>query len=179
MVDLIIINGLGGSGKSSFIELCWHYCEKEKVGIVRELSTVDYVKKIARLCGWDGSKSEHNRIFLSDLKKAFAKWDNTPIKTIFNEITNTIAKNPEEKNFFFFVNSREPEDIKQILSIEQEKGYRVATLKVERSGLKTNEVPELINDIINMKSDYFIKNNGTIDDLKSEAKDFINHLLLI
>ena len=60
MIKFVIINGLGGCGKSTFIKLCKDYCEDpDTYGIswkVEELSTVDFVKEVARLCGWKDTK---------------------------------------------------------------------------------------------------------------------------
>ena len=63
MVRFVIINGLGGCGKSTFIELCQEYCDnpdnlKAHNWMVSELSTVDFVKEVARICGWKGKKDK-------------------------------------------------------------------------------------------------------------------------
>ena len=41
---IVIINGFGGSGKSTFVILCREICDELKAKTVIELSTVDYVK---------------------------------------------------------------------------------------------------------------------------------------
>ena len=60
---IVIINGSGGCGKSTFIKLCRDICDQLKGKTVIELSTVDYVKEVAQYCGWDGSKTELKRAF--------------------------------------------------------------------------------------------------------------------
>lgn len=177
MVNIVIINGLGGCGKSTFAEMCTKYCNENKRAIVAELSTVDYVKIVARLCGWDGSKSEKDRIFLSDLKKAFAKWNNIPIKYVFDQINDIISKEKTKKNYLFFVNSREPDDIKEIIELAKLKGYKALTVKLERPNQNVNEVPELINDIVNMKADHTIVNSGELQDLQNKAISFVENLI--
>ena len=61
---VVIINGIGGSGKDTFVVMC-----KDVLGANRVLniSTVDFVKEVAKFCGWDGSKQPEDRKFLSDL----------------------------------------------------------------------------------------------------------------
>lgn len=63
MPKVIVINGMGGVGKSTFISLC-HEIDPRVI----ETSTVDFVKEIALQAGWDGVKDEDGRRFLSDLK---------------------------------------------------------------------------------------------------------------
>ena len=41
--------------------------------MVSELSTVDFVKEVARICGWKGKKDKKDREFLHDLKEAHGK----------------------------------------------------------------------------------------------------------
>ena len=68
---VVIINGLGGVGKSEFINQCKKIdtIEGFKVG-VSEKSTVDYIKKVAKMCGWDGSNSKRPYFFIQ-FKKNF------------------------------------------------------------------------------------------------------------
>ena len=65
-----------GVGKTTFEAKCkelvaanstFWYDEKQRMA-VDVISTVDFVKQIARECGWDGVKTPRNRKFLSDLK---------------------------------------------------------------------------------------------------------------
>ena len=60
--QIIVINGTGGCGKTTFVELT------QKYGKVINFSSVDKVKEVAKLIGWDGKKTEKDRKFLSDLK---------------------------------------------------------------------------------------------------------------
>ena len=66
---VVVINGSGGVGKSTFIELCREWDNR-----VFETSTVDFVKEVAKMCGWDGTKTDENRKFLSDLKDLLSQW---------------------------------------------------------------------------------------------------------
>ena len=115
MVRFVIINGLGGCGKSTFIELCQEYCDnpdnlKAYNWMVSELSTVDFVKEVAMICGWKGKKDKKDREFLHDLKEAMEKWDNIPNKKLLED-AETIIKNYLGLNHLFFVNIRGPERI--------------------------------------------------------------------
>ena len=59
---IVIINGTGGSGKDTFIDFV------KKHAKVVNVSSVDFVKEVATLAGWQGEKSKEARKFLSDLK---------------------------------------------------------------------------------------------------------------
>jgi len=63
MKKILIINGSGGVGKDTFVELLSKY-----VPTLVHISVVDPVKKIAKYIGWNGSKDEPSRKFLAELK---------------------------------------------------------------------------------------------------------------
>lgn len=56
--QIIIINGTGGSGKDTFVDFC------SKYGNVMNFSSIDKVKEIASLIGWNGKKAEKDCKFL-------------------------------------------------------------------------------------------------------------------
>lgn len=64
---IFVINGPARTGKDTFVNI---YREERKKDLVYtyNISTVDFVKTIAKECGWDGTKDEKNRKFLSNLK---------------------------------------------------------------------------------------------------------------
>ena len=82
MVKVVVINGMPGCGKTTFEEMCSDICDPFAVEPTSHVpgfsegrvlgidicSTVDFVKVVARQCGWDGTKNLKNRKFLSDLK---------------------------------------------------------------------------------------------------------------
>lgn len=179
---LIIINGIGGSGKSEFIKQCKlvapYFAQKIEV---RECSTVDYVKKIAVLCGWESTKNSEDRIFLSDLKQALEKWHDIPYqRTIDGIISSWTAMEESECEYgVVFLNSREPKDIERF--IDAAPLYDAISVKVYISNnkIKVNEVPTLIDGIKNSVNncDYHIENNGTLFQLFISAAYFMQDLL--
>ena len=62
--EIFIINGSGGCGKDTFVELFSKHYGPDKVW---NYSSVDKVKRIAKEIGWTGAKTEKDRKFLSDL----------------------------------------------------------------------------------------------------------------
>ena len=174
MVQLIIINGIGGSGKSTFCGYCKVAAQDR--AHVYELSTVDYIKKVASMCGWNGGKTTKDRTFLSDLKMAFTKWNNAPINEVFNSIKRSIKESPED-NHIFFINSREPEDIEVIYNKAKKAGYPIIRILVHNPNIVVNEVPELIEGITSITYDKYIENDKDIHNLYKKAEEFITEIL--
>lgn len=154
----IIISGKGGSGKSTFCNLCSKYerCE--------EISIVDYVKAVARMCGWDGGKSDNDRKFLSDLKDLLENYNDSPF-------INTILKANVRVENIIFINAREEKDRERFKSYF---GKNAFTLLIKNPKTET----KVYNNHADSSSeeghfDFIVKNYGTIEDLEKEAKRII------
>ena len=80
---IIVVNGAPRAGKDTFCEMVQKIME-ERVGpySCRIISTVDFVKEVAKFCGWNGQKTPKDRKFLSDLKDILTQWDDIPYKDI-------------------------------------------------------------------------------------------------
>ena len=64
----IAINGSNGSGKDTFVEFCLDYIHSAYDNIeVHNISTIDPVKNVAKVFGWDGVKDNKSRTFLVEL----------------------------------------------------------------------------------------------------------------
>lgn len=181
MVRFVIINGLGGCGKSTFIELCQEYCNnpdnlKAHNWMVSELSTVDFVKEVAMICGWKGKKDKKDREFLHDLKEAMEKWDNIPNKKVLED-AEMIIKNYLGLNYLFFVNIREPESIERFSQLIMENGYEKPFKILIESNISSNEVDSIAQQINSVKYNRTYKNNGTLKDLADTAGDFIEEII--
>lgn len=176
---IVIINGLGGCGKSTFAYFCRAYAFSLDCAIVTELSSIDYVKRIAKLLGWDGQKDQAGRVFLHDLKKAMEKYNDRPNQEVIKTIAEREKKHPDLP-YIFFVNIREKESILSFISKLEKKGYnknQYMTLLIKNSLKESNEVPELVDEINNFTYDKVIYNEGTIHELQDKAEEFIKSLL--
>ena len=113
MVQIVIVNGMPTSGKSTFVE----YCLKELGCWGREISTVDFVKDIAKQAGWNGEKNLRNRKFLSDLKDLLTEWDDVPYKKIkqaYDDFNFELSQyDVSNQRAFLFVHCREPQEIQK------------------------------------------------------------------
>lgn len=144
--------------------------------MVSELSTVDFVKEVARICGWKGKKDKKDREFLHDLKEAMEKWDNIPNKKVLEDAEN-IIKNYLGLNHLFFVNIREPQSIESFSQLVMEQGYETPIKILMESNMSSNEVDSIVQEIKSIKYDKIYKNNGTLKDLANTAGDFIEEII--
>lgn len=135
---------------------------------------VDFVKEIAYQCGWNGEKTAKNRKFLSDLKDLLTDWDNIPFQKAIQEIK--LFK--FDLNYYdvldkgiVFIMCREPKEIEKFEKLGAKSVLiRRAAVEFEQQSNHAD------SEVLNHKYDYIIENNGTIDELKEKAKEFLKNL---
>lgn len=163
MKTIILINGSGGCGKSTFVNFC-----KMAHPATAELSTVDYVKQVAYTLGWDGTKTEKNRAFLHDLKMALEVWGDIPNLKVMQAIEE------DKANDMFFINVREIKSLKRLYeyySLKEEANvFSVLVKNSNVSEIKSNDADANVN---NFAYDYVIDNSGTLGELLDKAYDFM------
>lgn len=166
-----IINGRPRSGKDTFV----NFCIEELGAFGKLISTVDFVKKIATECGWDGTKDLKNRKFLSDLKDLLTNWGDVPYKKTLQEID--IFKfdldywDVSDKGVVFIM-CREPKEIERF-----ERELNAKSVLIRRASVEFEQQSNHADsEVLNHKYDYIIENNGTVDELKEKAKGFLKNL---
>ena len=97
----VVINGAGGVGKDT---LCAFAAEKYRV---RNVSSAEPVKAVARTGGWTGEKDDKSRRLLSDLKALFTGYNDLCFRYIMEEYRRFL----EGEEQVLFVHIREPEEI--------------------------------------------------------------------
>ena len=177
MVKVVVVNGRPGVGKSEFERLCKEQCNlfNRVVGFsngrrlwIDITSTVDFVKEVATMCGWDGTKTLENRKFLSDLKDLLTNWDDVPFKTIEHRAKTL----PSNTDWIMFVDCREPAEIQKM-----KEQLNATTLLIRRESVEDNETSNHADaNVFNYEYDLTIYNNSDIIDLEKKAKDFINYM---
>ena len=115
-----VINGAGGVGKDT---MCSFAAEKYRV---RNVSSVDPIKAIARMAGWDGDKSDKSRKMLSDLKMLFTQYNDLCLRYITQQYHQFL----EGEEQVMFVHIREPEEIARFVAVDPQ---RVKTLLIRKS----------------------------------------------
>lgn len=158
--QIIIINGTGGSGKDTFVELTKKYAK------VVNFSSIDKVKEIAKVIGWDGSKNEKDRKFLSDLKRLTTEYNDMS----FNNIKLAVKEFNNSDNEIMFIHIREPEEIERTVKI-----FKAKTLLVRRIGLANITSNYSDANVEDYNYDYIIE-NSTIENLDNQASKLVDKL---
>lgn len=160
-MQIVIVNGRGTSGKTTFETMVQKIADSrdKKVCIV---STIEYVKTVAKIIGWNGEKDIKSRRFLSDLKDALTRWNDKPYKFIEEKI-----KDAESENYdMIFIDCREPEEIQRFVN-----DYGALTVLVQRGevSLFGNHADD---NVLNYQYDVTIDNSRGLDELMQEAAIF-------
>ena len=175
-MKVVVINGIGGSGKDTFVEKCQEILQR---ACCLNISTVDFVKEVAEYCGWDGTKTPENRKFLSDLKRVLTEWNEVPLKKICQEVRAWQSIWIGSGNYHkatVFIHCREPKEIDKLLKEFQD--YNPVTLLIRRESAESVEqINDSDNSVLNYSYDYIVRNEGTVDDLKESARVFLRDCL--
>lgn len=162
---IVAVNGSGGSGKDTFLDYVltklW-----AKGFTASKHSSVDNVKEAAYYLGWDGVKDHKGRQFLSDLKDISTREYDGPATYMINLVG-------ELDNNFMFFHIREPEEISKFL----ENFYPISmAILVNREGIELfgNHAD---TNVKNHPYDFQIDNNGTLEELETQAELFVNYLI--
>ena len=168
---IFIINGSGGVGKDTFVELVSVELNDilKKFHTVINFSSVDKVKEIAREIGWSGKKSEKDRKFLSDLKILTSEYCDMPFESMKNKV-NEFQKDKE--SVFLFLHIREPKEITRAV-----KEFGAKTILIVRNSVKHITSNMADENVFNYNYDFVVENNGTINDLSKKAKKFVGGIL--
>lgn len=180
---VILIGGVGGSGKSSFINFCSKFHED-----VYEESTIDCCKTLVRymldlesqshgvfshetILNMEDEKSDAYRTLLSDLKQAWCEFSDGPNKIVCNQVDRLYR---DEDPFLIFVNVREPEQIDYLKkSLESLHNCIPVTLQVVRNDDNTwSNYSDRTTS--NYDYDITIDNSNTLMNLEDVAAKFCN-----
>lgn len=169
--QIFIINGSGGVGKDTFVELVSTELNDilKKFHTVINFSSVDKIKEIAREIGWNGKKSEKDRKFLSDLKILTSEYCDMPFKSMKNKVAEFIN---DEESIFLFLHIREPEEIDRAVN-----EFGAKTILVVRDAVKHIVSNMADENVFNYNYDFVIENNGTKEELNNKVKEFIQEVI--
>lgn len=162
---IFITNGSGGCGKDTFAKAISELIPTYKY------SAIDAVKRCAKDVGWNGEKSEKDRKFLSDLKELTSVYNDFSFKDISKIVED--FKNNKLDSIVLLIDIREPKDIQRA-----KEEFGAETILIRRNSVK----PILSNmsdaNVENYKYNYYIDNNGTLDDLERTAYEFVKEVII-
>ncbi len=160
-----VINGKGGVGKDSFCDAV------AKVFEVRNISSVDPIKAIARHAGWSGAKEDKDRKFLSDLKQLLTDYNELPTSYCMEEFKKFIAS---ESETIMFIHIREPKEIQKFVDATE---GRCLSLLIRRPGIDRVYGNASDDNVENYEYDYIYENNKTLEEMESDVIDFMMNVI--
>ena len=179
MIKVVIVNGRQEVGKTTFEKKCSElvsasntfWFDENKRTVVDVISTVDFVKQIAKECGWNGIKTPENRKFLSDLKDLLTQWNDVPYQKIVDHI-EYMNEFGRLYDWILFVDCREPAEIQKL-----KERLNATTVLVRRLGDEVNETSNHADaNVFDYEYDYTIKNYGDLSDLVVECAAFLDYM---
>ena len=93
-LKIVIVNGMPGCGKTTFET----YCKFHLGAYCKIISTIDIIKQMARVGGWNGEKDPKSRKMLSDLKDLLTDWDDVPYKRV-EKAVNEFNRGLKERGY--------------------------------------------------------------------------------
>ena len=165
---VIVINGQGGSGKDSICNVMAKYYK------VKNISTVDPIKAIAKFAGWNGEKGDKARKMLADLKQVFIEYCDLPLNFVLQEA----EKFKTDENDVMFVHCRESDEIQKIIDNSP---LKTITLLVRRNDkFYQHKVfgNSADDDVENFNYDFIYNgNNETMQDLERTFMEFFEQTI--
>lgn len=165
--QIFVINGSGGVGKDTFVNLVSIELNDimKQFHTVMNFSSVDKVKEIAKEIGWDDRKTERDRKFLSDLKILTSNYCDMSFQSMKEKVDEFML---DKHSIYLFLHIREPQEIKRAV-----KEFRANTILIRRNSIKHITSNMADENVFNYNYDFVIDNNGTLEELKDKAKEFI------
>lgn len=158
---IIVINGTGGCGKDTFVSFCANNCN------VYNFSSIDKVREIARMIGYDGGKTERDRKFLADLKALTKEYNDMP----YNSIKDAIEVFNNSTDDVMFIHIREPEEIDRVV-----KDFDALSVLIKRKNYELIKSNTSDANVENYDYDYIFEND-TLEKLEEDANNFISEIL--
>ena len=167
---IIIINGKGGSGKDTCVKFVTDYY----AGHTMNVSTVDPIKKAASLLGWNKSKDNIDRKFLSDLKQISSDYNDYPNKYTISKI-DKFSKLSVTWMRFMFIHCREPENIQLLETYLNTLNVKHYTLLIRRPGIEDTYGNNSDDNVENYNYDFIYENNyASLDAYRRSFMKFFN-----
>ena len=166
---LIIVNGFPRAGKDTFMDeyaRLWRGADM----ITKKHSTVDTVKFIAGIMGWDGEKTEIYREMLFKLKDIYTEYFDGPL----NEIKGILLYTPTN---MLFAAMREPHEIKRAVEWCSESGIKCETYLIRGSREDTTVRNHADTKVLEYDYDLTFNNDGTEEQFKVLIADYFNYMI--
>ena len=175
---IVVVNGKPESGKTTFEQECRRYLKTKDVRCYI-MSSIDFIKDIYTMLGWNGIKTDKARKDLSTLKKMWIDNCNGPI----NYIIKSAIELSNDSPCIIFTDIREESEIENLMGnvdALEPTGIKLTTVFINRPDNDGMEYGNKSDDMVgtNMSLyNYVISNSGDINKLCEQSEKFINILM--
>lgn len=163
--QIFITNGMARCGKDTFAEFLNDIIPTIKY------SSIDKVKEIAKLCGWNGGKTEEDRKFLSDLKALTSEYSDMSFKAVKSKVDEFMT---DDKHLIMLIDIREPSEIKKAQVFFGAKTILIENTRVKFVNSNTSDA-----NVYNYTYDFVVQNNGTLEEFKENIVQFVKDIGVI
>lgn len=174
---IVIMNERGGVGKDTII----NFVSQEYKCV--NVSSIDPVKEVAKVAGWNGEKDPKSRKFLSDLKKLIEDYNDLPLNHLIKNLKDKFLFNEEVKIFFTCIRENYnidafKEKVKEVLTKHNlEDEITVVTMLVTRSCVSSNIGNQSDDNVEEYVYDCWYLNDFPLDETELFIKEFFGKLL--
>ena len=156
--QIFITNGMARCGKDTFANLLNDFVPTLKY------SSIDKVKEIASLCGWEGGKLEKDRKFLSDLKLLTTNYSDMAFNAMKEMVDDFLLDNLHQ---VMLIDIREPEEIEKAKN-----AFGAKTILINNYRVKFIDSNMADANVYNYNYDFEISNNGTLSEFRDQVYEF-------
>ena len=163
---VMVINGAGGVGKDTLCDLAAKHFK------VKNVSSITPIKEVAAMCGWDGSKDDKSRRFLSDLKRLCVEYNDYPTVWAKARLDEFLSSDEE----IMFVHIREAEEIEKFVKASD----KIAKTLLVRPGKRLNKESygNVSDDLVECYSyDYYYTNDRSLDEAEGEFAELLRQII--
>lgn len=172
-VTVFIVNGAPRAGKDTLINMLREELTKDDIPSAAH-SSIDPVKDMLKASGINTKKkTPADRKLLATLGDALEEHSQFRSKSCIQAVLDAQAAAYRKRKAVVFLHIREPELIEKVTAQLRRKAARVWRVQVTSTRA---EVPTNPTDAgtANMVYDYTVTNNGTLRELRREAKALLN-----
>lgn len=157
--QIYITNGMARCGKDTFAKFV------NDITPTLKYSSIDYIKIIAKLCGWDGKKTEKDRKFLSDLKELTTQYNDLAFNSIKEKVEEFYN---DDSCYVMIIDIREPKEIERAKI-----AFDAKTILIENNNVDIIESNMADANVFKYNYDYIIQNNGTLEEFQNNVYGFV------